>query len=159
RYIKWAPLASGISLSDEAARLRWAGYFASVPRVLDQGAGDDGSWLMTTALPGQNAVSERWRADPERAAMAIGRGLRALHDALPVDDCPFPWSADDRLAVVRHIVRRGGVDPTRWHPDHHGLSLDQALAELVTVPPVDLLVVCHGDACAPTTILSEDGLV
>ncbi len=28
---------------------------------------------------------------------------------------------------------------------------------LEDVPPVDRLVVCHGDACAPNTLIGEDG--
>ena len=61
-------------------------------------------------------------ADPRTAVRAIGTGLRLLHDALPVDDCPF--------------------DPPPW----------------VTDPfPVDQLVVCQGDACAPNTLIDDDG--
>ena len=32
-----------------------------------------------------------------------------------------------------------------------------ALAVVADPPPVDRLVVCHGDACAPNTLLSDDG--
>jgi len=32
---------------------------------------------------------------------------------------------------------------------------DRAL--LATPPPIDKLVVCHGDACAPNTLLDDDG--
>ena len=32
-----------------------------------------------------------------------------------------------------------------------------ARAALPEPPPVDRLVVCHGDACAPNTLLAEDG--
>lgn len=35
--------------------------------------------------------------------------------------------------------------------------MDQALEQLRDVPPVDQVVVCHGDACAPNTILTDDG--
>jgi kanamycin kinase len=49
--------------------------------------------------------------------MVIGAGLRMLHDALPVDSCP--WVRDD----------------------------------FGDAPPADRLVVCHGDACAPNTLI------
>jgi kanamycin kinase len=28
---------------------------------------------------------------------------------------------------------------------------------LADIPPVDVLVVCHGDSCAPNTLLADDG--
>ncbi|CAN5383184.1 aminoglycoside 3'-phosphotransferase [soil metagenome] len=101
----------------EAARLAWAAPYVVVPRVLSH----DADWLHTAGLAGQSAVHPDWVARPGLAARAIGAGLRRLHDALPVDSCPW-------------------VRP--------------ALAD---APPVDRLVVCHGDACAPNTLIDHDG--
>jgi kanamycin kinase len=155
RFVKWAPAGSGLHLRPEQSRLRWAADFLVVPRVLDAGSDPSGQWLVTAALPGSNAVADRWSAEPETAATAIGEGLRALHDRLPVEQCPFSWSTQDRLRRVRAGSRRH--DPTRWHPDHAGLSPAQAMERLEDVPPVDRLVVCHGDACAPNTLIGADG--
>ena len=80
--------------------------------------------------------------------------MRALHDRLPVRDCPFSWDVQERLARMRAAGRH---DPAQWHPEHAGLSLDEALARLAGLPPVDRLVVCHGDACAPNTLLDDNG--
>lgn len=132
RYAKWSP-RGGPDLGAEAERLAWAGAYTPVARVLDSGRDVDGEWLITSALPGESAVAPRWLADPEGAVVAIGHGLRALHDALPVDSCPFSWSLEERLARAQS------------HP---------AFAD---PPPVDRLVVCHGDACSPNTILDGDG--
>jgi len=132
-FVKWAPAGSGLDLPAEAARLRWAGRYAAVPRVLDAGADEDGAWLVTAGLPGRSAVDERWKRDPATAVRAIGAGLRALHDTLPVADCPFDWSAERRLAAVPARDRLGPP------------------------PPVDGPVVCHGDACAPNTLVGDDG--
>lgn len=115
----------------EAARLAWAGRYLTVPTVLGQGDG----WLHTAALAGRSAVDPRWRADPIRASRAIGTGLRVLHDAASVPDCPFDWSVAGRLDRVRPDARSGLARP----------------------PAVDRLVVCHGDACAPNTLLDDDG--
>lgn len=157
RFVKWVPAGSGIDLGAEAARLRWAIGFTPVPRMLGAGADAAGSWIVTSALAGEMAVTDRWKAQPAVAVAAIGRGLRGLHDALPVRGCPFSWSAGPRLARVRERARRGLLDPARWHPDHQHLSVTQALAMLADIPPVDDLVVCHGDSCAPNTLLTEDG--
>jgi kanamycin kinase len=136
RFVKHAPHGSGLDLAAEAARLTWAARWTRVPRVLGHGAGDTGEWLVTAALEGENAVAPRWLDRPATACAAIGRGLRALHDALPVADCPFSWSVGDRL---RKASARGlGPDPG-------------------DPPPVDRLVVCHGDACAPNTLLDAAG--
>lgn len=148
-FVKWSPADD---LSREAARMRWAASFTPVPRVLDHGSDDDGWWLVTTPLPGTSAVNERWKAEPAAAVTGIGEGLRALHDALPVTSCPFSWSVRDRLSRASHL------DPVSWHAEHQHLSTEEALAFLTAeAPPDDDLVVCHGDACAPNTLIGDDG--
>lgn len=156
-FVKWAPKASGVDLALEAARLRWAIAFTPVAQVLDEGADESGSWLVLTPLPGESAVSARWRRDPSRAVTAIGEGLRAFHEALPVADCPFSWSVEDRLADIHRRAAAGRVEPSRWHSVHRSLSVEQALELLEHRPPIDELVVCHGDTCAPNTMIGDDG--
>ena len=126
-YVKTGPGAFLL----EAARLDWAAAYLTVPRVLGVGAG----WLHTAGLPARSAVDPRWVTDPSTAARAIGTGLRVLHDSAPVPECPFDWSVPTRLARVRPAAR-AGLEPA---------------------PPVDRLVVCHGDACAPNTLIDADG--
>jgi kanamycin kinase len=126
-YVKVAPPEWAHHLVAEAARLHWAAAYVRAPRVIGSGdgppqAGGAPRWLHTAGLPGRSAVDPRWVADPRTAARAIGAGLRMLHDALPVDDCPF--------------------GPPLWVTD----SL-----------PADRLVICHGDACAPNTLIDDDG--
>jgi kanamycin kinase len=126
-FIKWTPASSGIDLAQEATRLEWAWSYITVPRVLAQGADDTESWLVTSALPGQNAVTERWRAEPATAVAAIGEGLRAMHEAMPVTACPFSWMAEDQLADARRRAGLGHLDSTGFHPVHRSLSIEQAL--------------------------------
>jgi kanamycin kinase len=148
RFVKWAPVGTALDLGAEAARLRWAARFTPVPEVLETGADDAGSWLLTVGMRGESAV----RCDARTAATAIGHGLRALHERVPVDGCPFSWSAEDRWARVLVDGRR---DPASWSPEHQGLSAAEAFARLADPPPVDRLVVCHGDACAPNTLVAD----
>jgi kanamycin kinase len=143
RFAKWSPAGSGLDLEAERIRLEWASAFTAVPRVLASGSDADGEWMLTAGLRGGSAVSPSFQGSPERQLLAvqgIARGLRMLHDALTVDGCPFSWSVADRLARAR----AGGLTPPG--------SLDDA-------PSVDRLVVCHGDACAPNTLLAADGAV
>jgi aminoglycoside phosphotransferase len=164
RFVKWAPHGTEIDLAPEVEHLRWAAPHllvsspaGAVPQVLEVGGDRSGTWMATSALPGESAVSERWLRDPATAVRAVGEGLRGLHDALPVDDCPYSWSLGERLMAVEERAGRGELHPLRWHPDHQGLSVADALARLADAPPIDRLVVCHGDACVPNTIVDDDG--
>lgn len=123
KFVKWSPLSCADDFDDEAARLRWADQYIDVPGVVATGSDGEGSWLVTTALAGSSAVAERWKAEPATAVRAIGEGLRAMHDALPVEMCPFE----------------------SWPP------------EVADTPGIDRLVVCHGDPCAPNTLVAKDG--
>jgi kanamycin kinase len=138
RFIKWGPLDDEANMRDEAERMRWARRWTTVPEVLDQGQDAVHEWLVTVALPGSSAVDPRWADRPWTAVRAVGAGLRALHDALPVAECPWEWSTSWRIA---NAAQRGTVVPE---------SLRDA-------PAVDRLVVCHGDACMPNTLLDAEG--
>lgn len=141
RYVKWMPHGSDeIDLAGEAERMRWAASYVRVPEVLALESDEESTWLVTAALPGLSAVVPPWIDRPEVAARAIGAGLRHLHDTLPVADCPFDWGVATRLAQ----------SPNTQTPNTYP-------AALRTPPPVDRLVVCHGDACAPNTLLDGDG--
>ena len=157
RFVKWVATATPeLDLAAESERLAWAAEFVAVPRVLDAGADDDGSWLVTAGLPGLSAVDPRWIDDPRTAVRAVGEGLRQLHDTLPVERCPFDWSVARRLAQVDRRLA-DGMTPASWSPEHRSLSATDARGRLSETPPVDRLVVCHGDACAPNTLLDASG--
>lgn len=162
QYIKWSP-AGGIDLEVEADRLRWARTALqaapdagiAVPQLISHGSDPDGSWLVTAAIPARSAVDSHWLARPAVAAAAIGSGLRRWHDLPSVERCPYSWSLADRLTYIRSEARR--YDPRNWHSDHQHLSVRDALNELADPPEVDRLVVCHGDACSPNTLIDDSG--
>lgn len=162
RFIKWA--AAGTPETDfagEAERLEWLrAHGAAVPTVVSHGEDEAGSWLVTHQLAGESAVSPRWLSDPAAAARAIGAGLRQLHDALPVADCPYSWSTEERKArVLRRLAAAGEADGLGSGIDdaHRALGAVGALAMLAAAPTVDKLVVCHGDPCAPNTLIDKRG--
>ncbi|WP_194410285.1 aminoglycoside 3'-phosphotransferase [Microbacterium cremeum] len=138
RYIKHGPHNAETSFEGEVARLAWAAPYARVPTVIEVGGDATHEWIVTAALAGRSAVDPRWIAEPATAVRAVGGGLRALHDALPVADCPFEWSVPSRLA----------------NASARGILVPDALRE---PPPIDRLVVCHADACCPNTLIGEDG--
>lgn len=139
-HCKWQPRSLDhrpeVDLAVEAQKLQWLRSHTVVPEVVDLGVDDDGRWLVTRSLPGGSAVDQRWKSDPRPAVIAIGVGLRSFHDAVPVDECPFDWSIEQRIADT------DPRSPARTLPDP---------------PAIDRLVVCHGDSCAPNTIVADDG--
>lgn len=158
QFLKWAPAGSDLPLLEEATRLRWARQYAPVPEVIDAGTAEDGStWLRTARLAGTSAVDKRWKAVPRTAVRAIGKALRAFHDALPVESCPFTWTAVERLARAQARAAAGTIDPMGWHPSHRHLGVDDAIDIVSNPPPVDHLVVCHADSCSPNTLINDDG--
>lgn len=138
RYIKIGPVHLETSMSDEAERLAWAAPFLRVPTVVEQGDDGETEWLVTRAIVGRSAVHPDWVARPEAAVRAIGEGLRAMHERLPAASCPFDWTVPSRIA---NAAARGVVVPDR----------------LREAPQIDEVVVCHGDACAPNTLIGDDG--
>jgi kanamycin kinase len=157
RFIKWSPVDAGIDLGAEAVRMEWAARYITAPVVIDLGSDANGSWLVTAGLTGESAASDRWRRSPTKAVQAIGAGLRALHDALPAADCPFSWSAEGRVADARSRAATERLRPWCWHPEHRHLDVDEALGRIAATPSIDRLVVCHGDACVPNTLIGDDG--
>lgn len=138
RYIKWGPHDLEATMRDEAERLRWARRWITVPEVIEQGQDDAEEWMVTVALDARSAVDPHWAGRAETAVRAVGEGLRTLHDALPVDDCPWEWSVASRIA---NAAEREVIVP----------------ADLHDAPSIDRLVVCHGDACMPNTLLDDAG--
>ncbi|MDE0547448.1 aminoglycoside 3'-phosphotransferase [Microbacterium sp. C7(2022)] len=138
RHIKYGPRHAETSFTAEADRLRWAAVWVTVPEIVSEGNDETHEWLVTTTIPGESAVAPRWVEDAAVAVRAVGEGLRALHDTLPVAECPFDWNTATRIA---NAATRG-----IRIPDH-----------LLEAPPVDRLVVCHGDACSPNTLIGDDG--
>jgi kanamycin kinase len=110
-------------------------------------------------MAGESALREDWRAHPEWLVPIVARGLRAFHEALPVDECPFRFTAADAAAHARRYL---DVRRATWgdqHQEHQHLAIDDALDQLVATAPVhEDLVVCHGDYCYPNMFI-EDGVV
>jgi kanamycin kinase len=130
RYLKWNPASTGIDLERERVRLGWISARHPAPRVVGHGRDGDGQWLMTEALPGGFAVGDEWRARRPEAIRAIATGLRAIH-AIAIDDFPPEWTEESWV----------GRRPSSLGPR----------------PPIEGSVLVHGDACAPNTLISDEG--
>jgi aminoglycoside phosphotransferase len=156
-FVKWNPRGNGVDLNEEIRRLHWARRYIVVPRVLKQGEDEEGSWFVSAGLPGTTAVADRWRQEPATAVREIGAALRAMHDALPVADCPFEWSAENRVARAKQAAADGTLNPQDWHGVHDHFTVSRVLELIADIPPADKLVVCHCDPCSPNTLIGDDG--
>jgi kanamycin kinase len=130
QFLKWNPRHTGIDLERERVRLAWLSDRHPSPRVIASGADEEAQWLLTAALPGECAVGDTWRARRPEAIRAIATGLRAIH-AVPIDDFPSHWTSEVWVGRA---------------PDSLGPR-----------PPLDQVVLVHGDACAPNTLISTTG--
>lgn len=131
-YLKRNPLPNSEELGLKATKLRWMDGRHPGPRVVDHirrdVEGADVEYLITEASPGINAVDPTRVADASNAINAIAQRLRMRH-GIPVDDCSWTWSTEDRLSVVS----------------------TEAVSRLGLALSVDRIAVCHGDPCAPNT--------
>lgn len=129
-FVKWNPRSTGIDLDRERVRLDWISARHPAPRVIESGADASAQWLVTGALPGDCAVGDAWRSRRREAIGAIATGLRAIH-AIPIYDFPAQWTSQVWV----------GQRPEALGPP----------------PPIEQLVLVHGDACAPNTLISSEG--
>ncbi len=157
RFAKVARAGSRFpTLRGEAERMVWAAPYLPVPVVVALEELDGAAVMLTEALPGSDATQATWRADLPVLVRALGGGLRAFHDAVGEEWCPFRFDLPRALAHVEERVRAGDIDPAGFHDVHAHLTPEAALAELEALAPRDEdLVVCHGDFCAPNVLLQD----
>jgi kanamycin kinase len=130
-----------------------------VPRVLTFEDCGTVTILLSEALPGRDGTDPLWRRDVNAHVHAFGRGLRAFHDAVGDEWCPYRFDLATALEHVADRVAAGRIDPTDLHAEHAHLGPAAALAELEGgAPASEDLVVCHGDYCVPNVLL-QDGVV
>ena len=130
RYLKWNPRRTGVDLERERVRLEWISDRHPRRASSPPASDDEAQWLLTAAVPGETAVGDTWRARRPEAIRAITTGLRAIH-AIPIDDFPAEWTAE--------------------------VWVGRAPGPLGPRPPLDDVVLVHGDACAPNTLISPTG--
>lgn len=123
-WLKCAP--SGIRA--EADAMRHLHSKATVPRLLHYLEADNCQYLLTSSLAGYPLYAAEMLAEPEAVIRILAGVLRELH-ALDVQACPL----DQRLTV-------------KWHT---WSFTPEESAWLALDPPIEDLVVTHGDACLP----------
>ena len=158
-FVKLAETGHFPTLAGEAERMRWAQSPLPVPAVVRVGTEGSPDWLVTTALPGEDAMRQpELMEDPSTLTRILARGLRTFHSGAPVKECPFDFRIASALQHVRSRLRSGLIDRERdFHDEFAHLAPTEAVQLLEsTRPDTEDLVVCHGDYCLPN-ILIEGG--
>jgi kanamycin kinase len=156
--VKTAPDDVFPSLAAERDRMVWLAPFVPVPTVIDYGTDGDVEWLLTEALPGLDASNDELRSDPATLVPILADALRAFHEAIPADDCPFDFRLDAAIEHVRDRVEGRGVPihVEGMHSIHRPLGVEGAFEQLVAMrPPSEDVVVCHGDYCFPNVTIEH----
>ena len=84
------------TLRAESERMVWAAPYLPVPEVVACERVGSSTVLLTEALPGRDATHPGWRTDLPALVAALGRGLRAFHEAVAEEWCPFRFDIDAR---------------------------------------------------------------
>lgn len=144
----------GADLRHEAACTRWLrAQGLPAPEVVDAGAADGTTWLVTKARPGRSLAGPWPRELRAGAVGALARFTRRLHE-LPVDGCPFARDLAVTVPLAGAAVAAGLVDEEDFDDGRRGESAAGLLAELErTRPATEDPVVCHGDLCAPNVLV------
>lgn len=144
------------SLEEECERMRWAREYLPVPEVIGCGTDDSIEWLLTAGLPGRDATWDEFKSDKFRLVEILATGLRRFHTA-PYRECPYDYTVETALELVRARVASGLVDPEMdFHPEHRHLTPQTAIDVLERLRPAsEDLVVCHGDYCLPNVLIER----
>lgn len=139
-------------LADEASRLRWlASEGIACPKVIAHEADDEREWLLISALPGADLVSDDRLSTIDRVRI-LAAALRRLHD-LDIASCPFDHRLEARIAKARARMLAGRVDEDDFDGARVGRPAQDLFRELEERrPKTEDLVVAHGDACLPNFI-------
>lgn len=106
--------------------------------------------LLSTALDGEDAISELHLGDPLKLAQVLGIHLRELH-SLPTQNCPFPNRSAELLAESKSNIATGYMDNAIVEEEF--LFAAAKLQELSHLAKDD--VVIHGDYCLPNILMQD----
>ncbi|MCV7226155.1 aminoglycoside 3'-phosphotransferase [Mycolicibacterium komossense] len=118
--------------------------------------GGDGTEYVKTG-PGEFAAEAdrlAWASRYTPVPRVLGYGSDWLHTAgLPGESAVHPhW-----VARPQQAARAIGAGLRMLHDRLPVASCPWVRTDFEDAPPVDRLVVCHGDACAPNTLIDADG--
>jgi len=140
------------TLGTEAELTRWWNSKGLAVPVCDYRS-EDFDWLLTEAARGEDCISPRYLAEPQRLCDTLATLLRGLHEVSP-EGCPAPNRMDSYFAAAEDFHARGGFHPSRFLNGWHWDSAEEAfrtVQEAKTALTADCPI--HGDYCLPNVML------
>src|SRR5829696_5958879 len=157
RYLKFAEGGAADPVRQEIARTVWLGkQGVRVPPIVRTHDNDGAVAMETQALPGVPAHRCDWPTT--QLLPVLGRALAKLH-ALPAAECPFDESLAVRLARAQRAIARGEVNAKHFATRNRGVTPEAILARVTANPPLEDLVVAHGDASLSNMVVAPDGAI
>lgn len=129
--------------------LLWLKGTLPVPEVLAFERHDDKHYLLMTEADGLTADLDYARQpDPLRMVRLYAEGI-AMLQPVPLADCPYDNSIENRLSELGYLLERGlaDVDGANWEDDTPFTSPSALYAYLQENRPAGELVFSHGDFC------------
>jgi aminoglycoside 3'-phosphotransferase-2 len=150
-FLKAEPAHELAEMPHEVLRLDYLAEMGfPAPRIVDHVQGSDSSWLLMTAIKGEDLTHLRER--PDVLVEVLADGLKRLH-ALDPAHCPFDHSIDRRLRDAEANVLAGRVDESDFETHHLGWTARQVYEWVANNRPLESdNVVTHGDACLPNIV-------
>lgn len=117
---------------------------------------DDGDWLLTTAVIGEDCTYEKYIMNPKRLCDTMACELRKLHET-DYAECPVSDRTAEYLAEVERNYCTGNYDKAQFPDDSFGYHSAEEAYDVLTKGK-DVLqsrVLLHGDYCLPNIILND----
>jgi aminoglycoside phosphotransferase len=166
-YLKAGRVGGPDPVEEEIVRLEWMATKAlPVPRIVEHVVHGDVHYLVTEALPGEDASAYRGDCGARGIVAVLAAGLKCLH-GIPIDDCPYTHDAASRVRDATERVHAGFVDSPRLDPALARRAAETLLERLVRahealiagrragVTVAEGKVFTHGDYCLPNVIVRE----
>lgn len=135
-------------------------YFAGKglgPRLVEYVDDGERDYLLTQAVPGENALAPHLLAQPERLVKALGKAFRRLHE-IRERDIPVQGFSDWFLRETEEFLEEALRESTpEAFAACYGISPEQARAALPGIRrhEGDFSLI-HGDACLPNVMFSRE---
>ncbi len=139
--------------SAQAERMRWLADHAPVAPVEMVASDADADWVVTRRLSGHPSHRIDSHGDMQGVPATLARALRALHD-VPVDPTDFPFAIGWQAIADEVEANIEALDPSEL-PDPYSRYGAERLVEIWQGgrPPVEDLVLSHGDPSLPNLII------
>ena len=142
------------ALAREAAMTKYFHTKGIGTEVLDY-VSEDGDWLLTSAVCGEDCTHEKYLADPRRLCDTLAYELRKLHET-DCAGCPVPDRTAEYLAGAEQNYITGNYDKSHF-PDSFGYRGAEEAHDVLSEgkDALQSRVLLHGDYCLPNIILKN----